>query len=441
MNHSIEQLASKQVNATWQGRIKSGFADYLASIRLFSRNAHLYLIGSFLMGVNFHVFQLLLNLYLKELGFAEGNIGLIVSARAVGMTIAAIPIAYVMSKIKLKPILIAGSILLSIFSFFITSFEMLGFLIGFSILSGISFSFFRVASGPFYMNNSTAAERTHLFSFSFGMMLLAGMVGALFSGKIVLIMAGFTGDLILGYRYTLYLGIVSSLLALIPFTMVRGGKPAVHENRILLNKVQLKKRGKFYLKITSANFVLGLGAGLVIPFLNLFFRDRFSQPPDKITFFYFLSHLAMLIGIIGAPVLAKKIGLVRTVVITQLASIPFMFILSFSHSLPLVLTAFILRAGLMNIGVPIITNLGMELSHKSEQGLVNALLMTAWTLSWMVSAALGGSLIEHFGYTFTINITISIYVFSSIMFYFLFKDIEIKEANTKRWSVICEDLD
>ncbi len=441
MNHSVEQVASKQPSVKWPGRIKSDFADYLAHLRLFSRNARLYLIGSFLMGVNFHVFQLLLNLYLKELGFAEGSIGLVVSARAVGMTLAAIPIAYVMSKLKLKPILIAGSILLSIFSFFITSSEMLALLAGFSILCGISFSFFRVASGPFYMNNSTAAERTHLFSFNFGMMLLAGMIGSLFSGKIVMIITGLTGDLILGYRYTLYLGIASSLLAAIPFMLVKTAKPAVDENRIVLSRDQFRRRGKFYLKISSANFVVGLGAGLVIPFLNLFFRDRFSQPPDKITFFYFLSHLAMLVGIIAAPVLAKKIGLVRTVVITQLASIPFMFILSFSHSLPLVLGAFILRAGLMNIGVPIITNLGMELSQKSEQTLVNALLMTAWTFSWMVSAALGGSLIEHFGYTYTINITISIYVFSSIMFYYLFKDIEIKQDGAKRWSIVCEDID
>jgi predicted MFS family arabinose efflux permease len=67
--------------------------------------------------------------------------------------------------------------------------------------------------------------------------------------------------------------------------------------------------------------------------------------------------------------------------------------------------------------------------------------MTAWTFSWMVSAALGGLLIEHFGYTFTINITISIYVFSSIMFYYLFKDIEMMEGGTKRWSIICEDID
>ena len=86
------------------GKLKGGVADYWHHIRLFSRNARLYLIGSFLMGVNFHVFQLLLNLYLKELGFDESQIGFVVSSRAIGMTIIAIPAAILMSALTRGPL-------------------------------------------------------------------------------------------------------------------------------------------------------------------------------------------------------------------------------------------------------------------------------------------------------------------------------------------------
>lgn len=440
MNHSIDQITSEQQDLRFSQKVRTTLSDYVASVRMFSRNSRLYLVGSFLMGINAHIFQLLLNLYLKEMGFGESQIGFVVSGRAIGMTMAAIPVAILLSRIKLKPVLITGAILLSVFTFFITSMEMLGLLIGFSILAGISFSFFRVASGPFFMRNSTSTERTHLFSISFGMILLAGMVGSLFSGKIVLIIADLTGDIILGYRYTLYLGIVSSLLALIPFSKVKAKTPSVEENKIVLSLKQLRRRGVYYLKISSANFIVGLGAGLVIPFLNLYFRDRFNQPPDRITFYYFLAHLVMLMGILTGPIIAKKIGLVRAVVTTQLCSIPFMFILSYSYVLPLVLVAFALRAGLMNIGVPIITNLGMELSHKKEQGLVNALLMIAWTSSWMISAAVGGVLIEKYGYTVTINTTIGLYVFSSVMFYFLFRNAESKDGS-RQWNIVREEVE
>ncbi len=248
----------------------------------------------------------------------------------------------------------------------------------------------------------------------------------------------FTGDIVSGYRYTLYLGIVASILALIPFSMVKANPPSAEERNISFNMKQIKSRGGFYFKITIANFIVGLGAGLIIPFLNLYFRDRFSQPPDRITFFYFLAHLVMLIGIMIGPIMAKKIGLVRAVVTAQLSSIPFMLILSYSDFLPLVLLAFVLRAGLMNIGVPIITNLAMELSEKSEQGLVSALLIVAWTSALMISSAFGGVLIEHYGYTVTINITIVIYLLSTLIFYSLFKNVETRQNGKQRWTLVRE---
>jgi predicted MFS family arabinose efflux permease len=417
---------------------KNGIDDYICHIKLFSRNSRLYLLGSFLMGINFHVFQLLFNLYLKDLGFDESNIGFVISSRAVGMTLIAIPAAIILSRIKLKPILLASCFLFGLFTFFITSYTQMEFLIGFSILSGMAFAFYRVAAGPFYMRNSTEAERTYIFSFSFGMMIMAGMVGSVTSGKLVTIIADLTGDIIIGYKYTLYAGIFGSLLALIPFYKIKAAAPSSEENRINISKEQLMRRGKFYFKVTIANFLVGLGAGLIIPFLNLYFRDRFNLEPDTIGVFYFFVALAMMIGSLSGPVLAKRFGLVRAVVITQLVSIPFMFILAYSYFLPFVVIAFVLRAGFMNLGVPIVTNLGMELSDKQEQGLVNALLMISWTSSWMISSAVGGQLIEAYGYTITINITIALYMMSTALFYTFFRKAEVKTDAKTRWVIIRE---
>ena len=435
MRSITESLESKsKLNS-----LKNLFVDYLEHIKLFSKNARLYLLGSFLIGVNFHVFNLLLNLYLKEYGYVEGDIGMVISARAVGMTMIALPAAILLSRIRLKPILIGSSILFAIFSFFITSSQQLIFLIGASLLAGMSFSFYRVAAAPFYMRNSTQTERTHLFSVSFGMMLLSGMAGSLGSGKLVTYLSELTGDIILGYQYTMYLGIFIGLLSLIPFMMIKASKPSAEENKIIFSKGQFKRRGTFYFKVTISNFMVGAGAGLIIPFLNLYFRDRFNLSPDLIGFYYFIVQFSMLIGSLSGPVLAKKFGLVRTVVVTQFASIPFMLMLSYTYFLPLAFAAFVIRGGLMNLGVPIVTNLGMELSDKKEQGLVNALLMISWTSAWMVSAAIGGELIEKYGYTFTMNITVFLYVLSSITFYLFFRKVENKTTGSPKWVISREN--
>ncbi len=417
------------------GSTGSSVRDYIANVRLFSTNARLYLIGSFLIGMNFAVFNLLFNLYLKELGFVEGDIGMINSWRAMGMTAVAIPAAMILSRVRLKPLLLVACVLFAFFSYGVTTYQQMILLAGFSILSGMAFAFFRVASGPFYMRNSTPKERTHLFSFSFATHLAAGMIGSWGAGNLVTIIGERTGDMVLGYQYTLYTAIAFSFLAFIPFSFVKAAKPSAEENRISLSVAQFKRRGRFYFRITFVNFLIGTGAGLIIPFLNLYFRDRFGLQPDRIGLYFILLSFGMLVGTLSGPFLTRKLGLVRTIVLTQLASIPFMLILAYSYYLPLVVPAFVIRGGLMNLGVPISSNLGMELADKEEQGLVNALLMISWTGSWMISVWIGGHVIEAYGYTVTLNISVVLYMISTVAYYLFFGKIERKNTDKPGWHI------
>jgi MFS family permease len=217
--------------------------EYGAVVRLFSPNARLYLIGSFLIGINFSVFNLLFNLYLKELGFAEGNIGLVNSWKALGMTLVAVPAAMILSRVKLKPLLIASCVVFAVFSAGLTTFRQMELLLGCGLLAGMAFAFFRVAGGPFFMRNSTPKERTHLFSFSFAMHLLAGMIGSWAAGASVTYIGAQTGDIVLGYQYTLYVAIGLSLLAFVPFSFIVAREPSIEENRLSLSMEQFRRRG------------------------------------------------------------------------------------------------------------------------------------------------------------------------------------------------------
>jgi predicted MFS family arabinose efflux permease len=417
-------------------RVRRGLRDYVSELKMFSRNARLYLTGIFLVWLNFQVFMLLFNLYLRELGYVEGDIGWINSSRAIGMSVMALPAAWVISRIRLKPVLLVGCLLLTLFSFAMCTFDLFFVIFSFSVLSGAMLAAIRVAAGPFFMRNSTRKERTLLFSAAFAVHVLAGMAASGGAGEMVTAFDGVIGDIVLSYRYTLYVGIIFSLAAFIPLALIKASDPSSEENRIDLSWRQLKERGRFYVRITLANFLVGLGAGLVIPFLNLFFRDRFNLSPDTIGWFYFCVTGSMFLGTMVGPILTKKFGLVRTVVITQLASMPFMLVLSYSYILPLVFVAFVIRGGLMNLGIPIVTNFTLELCRKNEQGLVNALLMLSWTSSWMVSTAVGGSMIESYGYTVTFNTTIILYVVSSLIYFWFFRKSEKRKDTGSGYVVI-----
>lgn len=416
---------------------REGAKRYYRDIRGLSSNAVKYLIGSFLTGITYSAFMLLLNLYLREAGYSETFIGKVLSAGAFGMTLVAVPASILISRIRLRPILVTTSLLYMTGALFVVHAETAIILMGAQFFAGMMVAISRVASGPFYMRNSTSTERSFLFSLSFGVQMAGGFVGPLVFGNLVGVFErALQVSTIEAFRVTLSIAALFALLAAIPFGLLRLPKTIPKEDRLQLNFTTLKKHGRLLFRLNFPYFIVGAGAGIIIPFLNLYFRDRFGQPTDTIGIYYGLVYLTMFIGIMVGPILVRKWGMVRAIVFTELASIPFMLILAFSMNLPLVLAAFFARGALMNLGVPIGRNFAMEMSPRSMQGFVNALMTVSWTGSRVISTRFGGEVIEHHGYTVALLIGVVLYVMSALFYYFTFRRAEKK---TKEGIVIHTD--
>ncbi len=405
--------------------IKRGAITYAQDIRRLTPNARKYLLGTFFISMTFASFQLLLNLYFREKGYSESFIGTVLSAGALGMTIVSIPGAVLLSKVRLKPVLLVSTVL-SVVCGLITVYPDTKWIIWAAyFMAGVMTSFYRIASAPFFMRNSSPTERPYLFSLMFGISVIAGVVGSFLFGKLVeAVAASFDVGMIWAYRVALTTGIAFSLAALGPFAALRMPKAIPKEDKLDFRLDTLRPVKSVFLRLTVPYFIVGTGAGMIIPFLNLFFRDRFGQSPENIGFYFGLVNLTMFIGVMAGPILVRKMGMVRTIVFTELASIPFMLILAYSYNLSLVFAAFLIRGALMNLGQPIGTNFAMEMVPKSHHGLMNAFLMFAWTSSWMISTRIGGVVIERYGYTISLVVAVILYVISAITYYVFFRQKE-----------------
>jgi predicted MFS family arabinose efflux permease len=408
--------------------IKTGTSNYIKHLKLFSKNARLFLLGAFFIGLAFSGFQLLLNLYLKELSFGESAIGQILSMNAWGAVIITLPVAYILQKIQIRKVLIFSTLIAAILYFLQVS--ILGFkgLLLVSFFLGMSVTSYRVAAAPFFMKNSTSQERTYLFSMNFGIMIFAGIVGSLGGGYLVSLLNYLLGDQVWAYRGSLYVAILFGLIGLIPFYLIRHEETSSKKEESLAWDFKLlKKRGGLLLRLCIPFFILGLGAGLIIPFLNLYFKERFRLQAEDIGVYYALLQVFMLAGILLGPILSKRIGMIKSIVYTQLASIPFMLCLAFSYFLPLAVLAFLFRGALMNMSQPISTNFSMEKVSEKEQPLTNCLTSLAWMLSWGISASFGGRLIQTTGYVLPLLIATGLYIISSILYYYFFSGKEDRE--------------
>lgn len=415
--------------------------EYVDEVRRAGPNARLYLAGIFLVGFGQSIFSLLFNLYLRSLGFSDSGIGQILSKISLGAAVAAIPVAFLFRGLAARLILVAAGAMaaaLYVLQGTVTAPELL---LVIAFLTGMVVTVYRLSIAPVIMREVAKEARPFLFSAAFTVIFCSAILGSAVGGVLPHFFHELAGGDALALRWSLYVAAGLMLLAAIPFQAMKDPPvareedeeprlpPGVARDRRLAGAWrQVRELADvdwgLNLKLVLPALLIGLGAGLIIPFLNLYFRDRFGLSEAAIGLLFGLMQAFMVLGNVFGPAVSRKLGLVRGVVVTQLLSVPFMVVLAVSGWLPLVVAAFLLRSGLMNMNQPLSSHFAMEVVPQRDHAITNSLLSLAWFLAWSVSADVGGTLIERKGYTEPLMIAAGLYVLASILYWHFFKDVE-----------------
>jgi MFS family permease len=388
--------------------------------------ARRFLWGTFFLGMGWAVFMLLLNLYMRELGHSESFIGRLWSMQSVGTIVMTIPAATLIARFSARWLVVLSTALAAGCYFLLTVVHLPALMVAASVGVGMAAAIPRVVGGPFFMRYTTSTERAHVFSLQFAAMLGAGLFAYFGGGWLHRVAVELLGSVVLAYRALLIGGALSTFIGAVVYLSIPSGV-IVDRSQTAATLIQrARNKAPLLFKLTFPFFVIGVGAGLIIPFLNLYFRDRFGMEPLAIGFYYGLVQTSMLVGVLIGPYLARKWGMIRMVVYTEAASLPFMVVLAFSHNLHLAVGAFIMRGALMNMGVPIANNYLMERVGESDRAVANGLAMLAWTSSWALATWVGGALIEHIGYTEPLLVAGGLYLLAAILYFWFFRNEDLR---------------
>lgn len=408
--------------------------EYAAQVRGAGRNPRLYLGGMFLFGVGQSIFALLFNLYLRDLGISDATIGQILSKIALGAAVAALPAAFLFRRMPARTLLVAGAALAAVGYVLQASLVQPELLLLVAFLTGMVLTVFRLSIAPVVMKEGASERRPFLFSASFGVFFLSAILGSAVGGALphlVHVIAPETGQAL---RFSLFASAAVTLASAIPFLAMRSGEPGVGAPGALEQiKDLLEIDWGLHLKLILPSAMIGLGAGLIIPFLNLYFKDRFGLTEGEIGALFCVMQGFMVAGNLFGPAVSRRLGLVLGVVVTQLLSVPFMIVLAVSHMFPLVALCFFMRGGLMNMNQPLVSHFAMEVVPERDHAITNSLLSLSWFLAWTVSADIGGALIERKGYEEPLLIAAALYVGASVLYWIFFKD--VAEARLPRAEV------
>ena len=429
-------------------------ALYLEKTRQFTRNSKLVLLHSAFAGISFGVFRFLFNFYVLSLGseYDEAFIGTLQTAASFASIAMALPAAYIAERFSQKNVMIVTGLLstLSFLGLVLFPFHLL--LIAFRMVAGVAMSVRQVAVAPFLMNNTSESERQWVFSFNFGLMTISSFVGNLLGGVLPTWLGGmFEAAPTDTISYQLALGsmMIVTIMSIGPLGLIPKQQPTPKEE-IEMPWVQLWQYGRQLSRFLIPQLIIGLGAGLMQPFMNIYFRNVYEKPDVPISMVFAIGGFAMAIAQFLGPLLADKFGKIDTVILTQVLSVPFLLTLGIgAWVVPsgrgdatiwflIAGFAFIVRLALMNLSNPVYQTFVLEKVPKSTQALAMSLSSLAFQFGWFIMPQVSGWLqvrFDAFGFVPIFGMVAVFYVTATVLEWHLFRgDSQMRKGGKRPFS-------
>jgi MFS family permease len=402
-------------------------ANFVYSYGRFQRNARLYLLSYALSGVTTGIILVLYNLYLASLGFSTDFIGAVLFAATLGAGLAIFPAGLCIDRFGGKAILIWSSVEIGIVGTGQILFRQPIPLLVSAFLVGIGGAFAMVVNAPFLTRNSSADERPQLFSLTIVVSLITTVVGELVGGVLPLWLRSFSWlmtprpgmsswllsvqPLPRSYQLALLLAGIISIPSFVPLFMLHDDhlthnlpvhlSPRNGLNALLAQFRTLDCRSLLrnpLLAVTIVYMLFGGGAGLFLPYANIYFVQHLGASSALFGFIDGAANTLNALAMLAAPWMALRIGRIKTLTLTRLLSLPLQLLMGFTSILPLAAFLYPLRQMMMDMSSGLLEVFSMEVVPPRRRGLANSSYQAAFLAVQAVTTPLGGLIIAHSGF-------------------------------------------
>lgn len=418
------------------------------SLHRFHRDARLFLVTSLVTGAALSLYWVNFNLYLASLGLPTSTIGLVATGASLTGALVAFPASAASDRLGRRRV-IAGGIVVSIVALvgLLTTAALPAIFVCAALWAAGQQSL-QVVVAPFLTEHSDADHRNELFSVQFAIQSANNIVAAVLGGVVAVAVAA-----AIGFQpgspdtYRVILVIMAGLLVagLATVALLSDDRPAARARshaRVTGEPAAFPPpapsgAGRFglvvedrrrFVRLVLPGFLIAIGAGQVIPFLNLFIQRKFGLDLTSLNGVFALTSLGTLVAVLAQPRLARRFGQITSVVMVQVASIPFLVVLGFSPILWTVILAMAVRNSLMNAGNPIFTAFAMEQVSRAERATLSAAMSLLWQAGWVIGgtwyALLQGALGFERGYAVNFLTIITLYSTATTLYWLWFRRVD-----------------
>ncbi|MBI3746185.1 MAG: MFS transporter [Chloroflexi bacterium] len=443
------------------------FDRLTAHYRGFEPDARRFLLVTLVGGAATSLFWIDFNLYLASIGLADARIGIVGTAGAIAAALAAFPASSWSDRIGRRLVMAAGAAgtVIAVIGMIATRDPTAILLL--AALYGAGNQAVQVVAVPYMSEHSEPAHRNELFALQFAIGSATNVVAAALGGVVARAIAerlGFASDGPDTYRIILVFMAVLMAAALVVMLRLSDDRPSILRKRHLLwigepaafpevrsrswsiarLGLTIRDRRTFF-RLLLPGLLIPIGAGQIIPYLNLFIKHKFGLDLASLNGVFALTSIGTMLAVLYQPTLARRFGRVRSVVLVQGVSIPFLIVLGFSPFLWTVIAAMTVRNSLMNAGNPIANTFAMDRVSPPERATLAAAMSLMWSVGWVVAgfyySAVHAALGFDAGYTVNFATIVVLYTVATWLYWRWFRDAEPTPAAGGRVAAVAASSD
>lgn len=360
-----------------------------------TRDRSLLLVSAFLRAVATGACGVALGLALSQRGLSARDIGLVVAAGLWGAALASGIVLLFAQRIARRRALIVLSALAAAGTW-VAAHQSAPWIIAMAAFAGMVNGMGRDRGASLVIEQSALpglvpeTERTKTIAWYSALQDMGHAVGALVPAAMTQLPARVASG---GNEATSALGAsavllaVTTLLALALSPRVEGGTRSV-----ALRHVSPQTRS--ILTRIGALFAVDAIAGgfLTTALLSYWFHERFGISAGSVGALFFAARVLNAVSHLGAAWLAKRIGLVNTMVFTHLPSSLLLVTVAFAPNFPVAAVLFLLREGLVEMDVPTRSSYVMAVVAPEERTVASAATHLVRMAGWAAAPAFAGAL-------------------------------------------------
>lgn len=380
----------------------------------------------------FSYLNIIFAIYLNQLGYSTMTVGLVIStAFASGAVLTAVW-GFLSDRYGRKKILILLAALTIVSNTIYVLFSQLFFIFSAVMISNVGAGGTGgggQGGGPFnpveqalLAEKCTAENRNRIFSTNAFAGSLMGSLGALVAGLPQYLQERWGWQPILSYKPLFALTILLSVGLIFAYaSIIEHHVPQKRETKIS------KQGGMLVTKISLLGLIDNLGSGLVGPLMSYWFFLRFGVELKSLGFMFFLSYFLAALSFLAAPMIARHIGVVRTMAFSHGAASLLNIILPLAPTFTVAAAITISRSFLAYLDNPLRSSFIMGVVKPEERGSAAGIT----TLSRQVPMAVSPTLAAYLMQSFSLNVPIFLGGFlqlvSDCAFYGLFRNVKPPE--------------